>query len=571
MPKKRIPSSVTNFEEIITKNYYYVDKTMYIEKLEDTDEVITYLRPRRFGKTLFTSMLYYYYDINSKDKFDRLFKNTYVYNHPVIFINDKGKEIINKNNYYILKFDFSGMNIKLNDLDSIISEFNECIYIGINDFLNDYKLQYDIDYNLSPSALIKRFFTFFKNLNLNNKLYIIIDEYDNFTNQILSSDVNMFKDILGDKGFVKAFYAAIKEARADAVERVFVTGVSSISLDAMTSGFNISTNITNNKMFNAMTGLTHEEVKTLVDYMDISNKKKVFKEMLDNYDGYKFNAKEELVFNPRLVMYYLSSYELLNEAPENLMDPNIIPNYNQIANIVKLNNNKYYNDVISKLLVDNKITSELRVNFELDTELDSSDIVSLLYYFGYITILDKVKDSDELVFTIPNILIKNIFEKYFNKVLKDNDISIDNSTTYDIVEEVSKYGKIDKLCQEVERILKEAGTRTLIRFDEKYIQLLINSIMTKNNKFNVYLEQPLNGGFCDVYLKKKNEALYDILIEIKYIKKEDYSNRLLKEKKKQGIGQIKSYYLDSKIDKTNTKKYVVIYSSNNLKLIEEVK
>ena len=162
---KKIPYGISDYEELITKNCYYVDKTMYLEKLENNQETLVYLRPRRFGKTLFTSMMYYYYDINSKDKFDTLFKDTYVYDNPTP----------NKNNYYVLKFDFSGMDDDINNIESIRSEFINKIYNGINNFTSHYNLEYNVDISLTPASIINNFLTYFNSLKLNKKLYIIID------------------------------------------------------------------------------------------------------------------------------------------------------------------------------------------------------------------------------------------------------------------------------------------------------------------------------------------------------------------------------------------------------------
>ena len=297
---KKIPYGYTDYKELILDNCFYIDKTMYLEKLESlSNKKVVYLKPRRFGKTLFTSMMGYYYDINSENEFDSLFKDTYIYNHPTK----------NKNNYYVLKLDFSGMDINVNDIESINNVFKSVLYEGINDFLGKYNIEYLVDKSLTASSLLGDFLIYIKSLKLEHKLYLIIDEYDNFTNSILGNNLELFKGILGDSGFVKAFYATIKESCGTIIDRVFITGVCSISLDAMTSGFNIATKITTDEMFNSMTALTHEEVKDLIHKVDSKNEEKIYSEMVDNYDGYKFNAKCETVFNPTLTMYYLDNFQ----------------------------------------------------------------------------------------------------------------------------------------------------------------------------------------------------------------------------------------------------------------------
>ena len=197
----KIPYGISDFKTLKEDNYYYVDKTMYLEKLENIGRVLVYLRPGRFGKTLFTSMLSYYYDVNCKDEFNLLFKDTYVYDNPTK----------NKNNYYILKFDFSGISSNEKEIKDLEKEFTNRLIQGIEVFNKKYSTKVEVDSNNSPNGILGEFITKFNSLCLNHKLYIIIDEYDNFTNAILEGNGNRFKSIVGNEGFIKAFYAIIKE------------------------------------------------------------------------------------------------------------------------------------------------------------------------------------------------------------------------------------------------------------------------------------------------------------------------------------------------------------------------
>ena len=291
----KIPYGISDYKTLKEENYYYVDKTSYLEKLENIGKVLVYLRPGRFGKTLFTSMMFYYYDIKSKDKFDTLFKDTDIYIEPTSL----------RNSYYVLRLDFSGMsNISNVNIEQIEEKFKDKVVDGIKKFLHYHDIKINIDYNKDASTILSNFLS---ELNFNKKIYIIIDEYDNFTNAILEDNANLFEQILGKNGFVKDFYARIKENCDTTIDRFFITGVCSISIDAMTSGFNVATNITNDIEFNAMSALTHDEVKVLISDIDKSKQEEIFDTMIKNYDGYKFNSKvEEKVFNPTLVMYYLS-------------------------------------------------------------------------------------------------------------------------------------------------------------------------------------------------------------------------------------------------------------------------
>ena len=196
------------------------------------------------------------------------------------------------------------MSSSNNSKESIEEKFKDNVIEGIKNFAKYYNINFDINYNKDAATILSTFIT---SIDLEHKIYIIIDEYDNFTNSILdSNNMDLFKDILGKNGFVKDFYARIKEYSGSIIDRTFITGVCSISLDSMTSGFNIATNITTDFRFNSMTALTHDEAKKLIK--DITNNSIIFSEMLENYDGYNFNRRRiEKVFNPTLTMYYLKS------------------------------------------------------------------------------------------------------------------------------------------------------------------------------------------------------------------------------------------------------------------------
>jgi len=553
---KKIPYGISDYNQLITEDYYYVDKTMYLEKMENTKKILTFLRPRRFGKTLFTSMMYYYYDINSKDKFDTLFKDTYIEKNPTK----------NKNNYYVLKLDFSGMS---GDEEELNKQFKEKVIISIKEFITKYNFNFVINEENSINIIMLEFLSEFKKLELKNKMYIIIDEYDNFTNSILESDTSKFKNFLGNDGYLKAFYAVIKEYTGlGVVDRVFITGVCSITLDSMTSGFNISTNITNDIRFNSMLGFTYDEVKEMLMEVPKDKQEEMFNLLKDNYDGYLFNDEsKDRMFNSTLVLRFISYYYETGNYPKELVDSNITPNYKQIGNIVKLQNNNYYTEIIDTILKEKEIISELKENFSLDLPLNRNDIISLLYYFGYLTIDRGDIYSNALVFSIPNNIINIVYNDYLLSLLE---ISIDNNEISELTKEMAETGKIDKVTNYVTEILKLSDNRIFMNFDEKYIQSIYFTVLCKNKMFNVYNEYACSNGYIDLMLVKKHELCnYNIMIELKYIKQKDYNKGLLKRKLEEGRNQLISYSQDERITK-DTKKYLVIFVGNKVKVLEEI-
>ncbi len=555
---KKIPYGIINFRELREKDCLYVDKTEYIETLETYGEKIMYLRPGRFGKSLFTSMLFYYYDINSSNLFDSLFKGTYIYDNPTP----------NKNNYYVLKLDFSGIGTLNTSSEQLSSKFNSRVIAGIKDFNKHYgtNMQTEFSNAMDASQII---LTFLTDYNLDKKLYIIIDEYDNFTNAILRDQGEEFKDVVGDSGFVKAFYATIKiYVKEGIIDRIFITGICPITLNAVTTGFNIAKDITTHPLFYDMIGLTQEEVTNLI--IDIKDDK-IYPIMKDNYDGYLFNIDGNKTFNATLVMYFLSEYYALNKIPKRLLDDNIAFNADKIENLITLQNNRYYQELLETLLEKGEIVGKLKSKFDLKRDFDKDDIISLLFYFGYLTIESEIS-LEVYLFKIPNYVIKDLYSEFFISLLSRKKINIDYTKLSEAVLELKKNGSIHKLTNMIEDYLKEEGDRTIINFDEKYIQLYYTSLLRMNGEYKVYSEFDLKDGYCDLLLLKKEnmDINYEYLIEFKYIKKEDYRDKVIEDKRKEATLQLNKYRSDSRIDNNCLKKLVIIFVGRECREIKEV-
>ena len=492
----KMPYGISDYRKIKEQGYCYVDKTMYLEKMENTKEQLVYLRPGRFGKSLFTSMMFYYYDINSKDLFENLFKDTYVYNNPTS----------NKNNYYVLKFDFSGISELGKTAVELESVFKNKVLSGIERFNNNYNTSIKIDSSKTNAGMIEEFFVKFDALKLKHKLYIIIDEYDNFTNAILEGEGEKFRKVAGNNGFVKNFYATIKEySGLGIVDRVFITGICPITLDSMTTGFNISTDLSTDVRFNSMIGLTHEEVNALIEEIDEKEKEEIFDLMLKNYDGYLFSLDgDSRVFNATLVMYFLNNYYEHGKVPRTLLDNNIAFNYGKVANLLKLQNNEFYKDILDTILKTGTIEGELKTKFNLELKFKRDDVISLLYYFGYLTI-KEVSFGSNVIFEIPNYVMNTLYTNYFLELLEEANplITFDDSSSY--LKEIILDGKIEVISKYVERILKLSDNRIFMKFDEKYVQLIYFSLLINRGEFIAYNEYQCKNGFIDLMLLKNKE------------------------------------------------------------------
>ena len=574
---RQIPYGQINFESIIKDNCIYVDKTQYIEKLESSPNLKTtfYLRPGRFGKSLFTSMLDYYYAIDRADKFDELFKNLYIKDHATV----------NKNNYYILNFDFSGIDGNESwDIDRLMEAFNTKVISGITKFIERYDIKFDIDKTQTPAGLIGMLFDTFEGLKLENKIYVIIDEYDNFTNGILKGNAEKFLAMLSGEGFIKGFYARIKEAiKAGVVERFFATGIAPVTLDSMTTGFNIATDITRSPLFTSMIGFTEEEVKEIIKEVlpekTEDEQQEIYETMKKYYDGYRFSEESEKhIFNSTLVMYYLNNYKQLGKPPTKLLDMNIAANFTKLGNLLTLKGNSISKEILTKAIQKQPMQGEIIDKFELgEMPIDEQVIQSLLFYFGYLTIGENITDTI-IRYKIPNQVMSGIYNEYFLYLIQKSGVEINITKIQEAALELGFEGKINKICKIVEEYLSYVGNIGWQRYDEKYVQSYMHAILGLNNMFNVYLEYNVqNNGYIDVAVfKRENSGIkYQAIIELKYVKKEnakteENKQKEIEKKRKEALDQIEEYSQDTRLPQENMKKFIVIYVGEKLELLEEV-
>ena len=559
---KRIPYGIINYKTLIEENYIYVDKTMYLEKLENVSNAVFYFRPRVFGKSLFTNMMSYYYDINSKDLFDSLFKDTCVYENPT-------KE---KNSYYVLKFDFSAIESADKSNKELAVAFKDKVISGIKGFNNQYDTNIIVDESKDTAKILDSFIRQFQALKLNHKIYIIIDEYDNFLNYILEGSAYRFKSVVEDERILKKFYEAVKiYIEKGIIGRFFATGICSITFDSIKTSFNIAKDLSFDLEFNSMAGLTDKEVRELLEkIVDEKDRDNIYNLMVRNYGGYSFNKNaSEKVFNTTLIMYLLNYYERFKDVPKKMDDKNVVSNYHKIEHFLKLKNNEIYKDILDKLLKSNEIVGQLVTDFNLLIDLNENDLISLLYYFGYLTIKEYDSVKDKMIFKIPNEVIKETYNDYFIKILNKMKITIDNKRMEAIFNETILSSKITELSEYVSDLLKSTDNRIFMKFDEKYIALIYYTLL-RHPLMAIYLEYPCKNGYIDIYLQSQNKEIMkkNIIIELKYIKKQDYTDKLLEEKRKEAKEQLLNYSEDERLG--DVCRYLVVFVGNDLKILEEV-
>ena len=529
---KKLPYGISDYERIVKDNYYYVDKTKYIEKLEDLPQpYITFLRPRKFGKTLFTSTLENYYDIKKKDKFEQLYKETYIGKHPTPL----------KNSYHILRFNFSG--IDTSTVDTTINGFKREVGSSIKLFVQKYGLDFYVNMEDEAENILDNLIKSFIVQKSNDKIYVIIDEYDHFANELLGFDTDQFKTLVSKNGKVRKWYEILKKGTETVIDRIFITGVAPITLDSLTSGFNIGTDITRDEEFNEMLGFTEAELVELMNAQEISKEKE--EEMLpimkENYDGYKFSINgNEKIYNSTMCLYFLSNYTRLEKLPESLVDINIASDYSKIGKMLDLCKGEKRAEIIEKTVSGEGILSEITQKFNPAMEFTDMDLVSMLYYLGYLTIVKEELGMPEL--KVPNKVMREIYSDYFIKLIDDEaQMSIDNDEYTEILRQLALEGKIDKIVEILQKYLKNLSNRDYQRFDEKYVKLIFYCISMNLKLYTVKSELEVQREYPDILLvpRDRSKGYNSIMVEFKYLKKGEENK--LKEKQKEAKEQIFKY------------------------------
>ena len=529
---KKIPYGISNFEELITQNYYYVDKTKYIKAIENLPEKrIMFLRPRKFGKTLFTSTLEYYYDIKAEEKFNNLFANTYIGKNPTEL----------KNSYYVLKFNFSGIDTETEE--HTVTKFRDRVASFVQLFVTNYGSDFFVNFNDDAESILDNLFKAFKLQKPDEKIYVIIDEYDHFANELLSFKTDQFKNLVSKNGKVRKWYEILKEGTESVVDRIFITGVAPITLDSLTSGFNITSDITMDARFNEMMGFTGVELNNMIDDLQISStmKENIIPIMKQNYDGYKFSTDAtEQIYNSNMCLFFLKSYLAQNRIPNKFIDTNIASDYDKLAHMLDLCQGEERERIISTTVSGESITSEITEKFNPAVEFTEKELVSMLFYLGYLTIDGEEFEIPKL--KIPNRVMKELYSDYLMHVLsKATNLQTSLSDYNEILREIALEGSIFKITELVHHYLENLSNRDFMRFDEKYVKIIFFCIAMNLKIFNLKSEMEVNRKYPDILLipRDTSKNYCSVMIEFKYLKKTDA--HMLAEKQEEARKQIEEY------------------------------
>lgn len=513
---KQLPYGISDYRQIVEGGYYCVDKTRYLESMERAGNFLFLIRPRRFGKSLFLSMLRYYYDVRYADEFETLFGGTYVGEHPTAL----------RNKYLFLHVDFS----KVGGTSEVLEQ--RC-YDYLADRLNQFAKSYTAQLGADTVAIIQGLNSYAQKLehlvftadHLRIPMYLIVDEYDNFTNNVLNAEgEEVYHTLTHAEGFYRDVFKKFKGSFA----RIMMMGVSPVTMDDVTSGFNIATALTLDERFNEMLGFCDDDVRQIASYYREAGLLRTSDEALlaamrPWYDGYCFmecsDTTGHRVFNPDMVLYYLQSLLATGRPPRDMVDPNTRTDYVKLDRLIHLDrSDTTRQSVILEAAQDGYTQGRVEISFPAGRLTEPEMFKSLLYYYGMLTL--RGEDEGLPILAIPN---NNVRKQYYEYLLREykkiHPVSADRLID---VFRFAAYrgdwrGMIDFICSQYR---DTTSVRSLIE-GERNLQGFMNAYLTLCPYYLTAPELELAHGYCDFFLLPDVERFptmrHCYIVELKYL------------------------------------------------------
>ena len=542
----QIPYGIFDFKRIRTEGYCYIDKTGYIPALEQSGSFLFFVRPRRFGKSLFINMLRCYYDLAEKGNFEKLFGGLAIAKSPTA----------NRNRYQVLDLDFSTVNIC--EGKTLQERFDNYMKIQSQLFLMKYDSAYGEDFrrelpNASGMSLFSAIAGYAKQKGY--PLYLMLDEYDNFTNAMLRAEASSdYRDITHGQGFYREWFKAFKAS----FNRIFMTGVSPVTMDDLTSGFNIAANISQKPQFNAMLGFSEAEVlKLYTDFKGLGAYQEGepadwVKSIKPWYDGYCFSEDKvgtECVFNSDMALYHLSSLLDSGRAPKNMVDVNIKTDYDKLQTIADIQRRMTGGGegvlpVTEEIASTGQIAFDLVESFPADKISDVANFRSLFHYYGILSMAGR--EMGQTVFKVPNLCVQHQLFGYLRTAYLR-----ERQPDWDGLRKLAARFAYDGEWEPFLRRLAEdyAGT-TPVRGGIQGEIRIQGYMQCEFGHLNFYLARPemeLSRGFCDFALFPERchygDVQHSYLIELKFSAK-DAPEAEIEEKHKEALDQLAAYRAD---------------------------
>ena len=576
--RKRIPYGMMNFIDVREDDCYYVDKTHYIPLIENANKYFFYIRPRRFGKSLTISMLHHYYNILEADKFEKWYGDLYIGKHPTP----------ERNSYLIIYLNFAVVNAELNSYRQSLdahcnTEFN---------FFCDVYAQYlpegiKEEMNKKKGAVEQLDYLYKECVKTNQQIYLFIDEYDHFTNKILSepSCLEDYKSETYGTSYLRSFFDTVKAGTDSTIKRCFVTGVSPVTMDDLPSGFNIGTNYSLSPEFNEMTGFNEEEVRAMLDYYATTcqfhhSTDELIEAMKPWYDNYCFAEQSyggTTMYNSNMVLYFVDNY-IRNRGymPRNMVEENIRVDYNKLRMLIR-KDKEFAHDAstIQTLVQQGYITGELKTGFPAETIAEPDNFISLLFYFGMLTISGTKRGKTLL--TIPNQVVREQLYSYLLDTYNEADLRFDNWEKGKLASAMAYRGDWKAYFDYIAECLHRYSSQRDKQKGEAYVHGFTLAMTAQNRFYRPISEQENQEGYADIFmfplLDIYKDMLHSYIIELKYAKGKD-SDEKVEQLRQEAITQANRYAASETVQKaigtTTLHKIIVVYQGMKMVVCEEV-
>ena len=575
--RKRIPYGMMNFAVIRRDDCYYVDKTRFIPMIEEADKFFFFIRPRRFGKSLTVSMLQHYYDILAKDKFDALFGDLYIGKHPTR----------DRNSYLVLYLNFSGIVGELHNYRKGLDAHCQTMFDYFCDIYADYLpkgIKEELD---KKEGAVEQFEYLFTECNkTNQRIYLFIDEYDHFTNAILSDieSLHRYTDETHGEGYLRAFFNKIKAGTYSSIERCFITGVSPVTMDDLTSGFNIGTNYSLTPEFNEMIGFTEEEVRQMLTYYSTTSP---FNHSVDElieimkpwYDNYCFAEEcygETTMYNSNMVLYFVKNYIQRGKAPRDMVEDNIRIDYEKLRMLIR-KDKEFAHDasIIQTLVSEGYVTGELKKGFPAVNITNPDNFVSLLYYFGMLTISGTYEGRTKL--TIPNQVVREQIYTYLLSTYNEAELNFSSYEKNELASALAYRGDWKAYFGYIADCLKHYTSQRDKQKGEFFVHGFTLAMTAQNRFYRPISEQDTQAGYVDIFLCPLLDIYsgmkHSYIVELKYAKYKDPETRA-EELRQEAIVQANRYAdtdtVKRAIGNTQLHKIVVVYKGMEMRVCEEI-
>ena len=575
--RKRIPYGMMNFEAIRLDNYYYVDKTHFIPLIEQADRFFFFIRPRRFGKSLTLNMLRHYYDVRTRDKFEALFGDLYIGQHPTP----------DRNSYLVLYLNFSGIVGELNDYRKGLDAHCQTMFDYFCDIYAEYLPQGIKEKLDEKEGAVEQFEYLFTECNkTNQQIYLFIDEYDHFTNAILSNpeSLHRYTNETHGEGYLRAFFNKVKTGTDSSIKRCFITGVSPVTMDDLTSGFNIGTNYSLEPDFNQMMGFTEEEVREMLTYYSATSPfhhsiDELIEMMKPWYDNYCFAQEcygETTMYNSNMVLYFVKNYIGRGKAPSNMIEDNIRIDYEKLRMLIR-KDKEFAHDasVIQTLVSQGYIVGELKRGFPASGITNADNFVSLLYYFGMLTISGMYKGKTRL--TIPNLVVQEQLYTYLLSTYDEAELSFSSYEKNELASQLAYDGAWQSYFGYIADCLHRYASQRDKQKGEYFVHGFTLAMTAQNRFYRPVSEQDTQEGYVDLFLCPMLDIYSDMkhsyIVELKYAKYKDPETRV-EELHREAIAQANRYAetetVKRAIGSTQLHKIVVVYKGMEMRVCEEI-